>query len=611
MYTFQVNTQLLNMMGEIAVDFKFLPERFFDQCRQTPDESAFFFFESKKGAWEEMTWSEYGSQVQMVAGWLRAQGIGRGDKVAIISANRPEWIICDLAILSLGAVSVPIYATSAPADIQYVLEHSQAKLVCVDQLDRIKAIDFKQLIGVIAFDEPVSGRDTLKVSIFPWRGVLASKAPLLPEPIKVNSEDLSTIIYTSGTTGRPKGVMHTHGNFRAAMRVVAPMLEQGKSGEKDRFFSFLPLSHVAERVLVQFGSIYTGTEVAFARSVANLAEDLVRCRPTILLCVPRLWEKMYEKISATISRAPLHKRILFNTALKLGSVRIEGNSAYRSRDCKIAAVFSDLLVGKALRKKLGLDKARVLLTGSAPTRPEVMRFFASFGLFIREVYGLTENLCLGVLNDNDRVVIGSCGKAFKENEVKLAPDQEIMFRAPWIFKGYYKDVDATKHVLTEDGWFATGDLGSIDDENYLRIIGRKKELLKTSTGKYVAPVPIEDKLKALTPIADAMVVGDNEKYCIALISLEEQQSCNDTSLHRQILEHLNSINRNLANHESIKRIGILNQGFSVEDGTLTPTLKLKRSVAGEKYASFIAQVYGASEMVVCQSNYMASAQNVR
>ncbi len=574
-----------------------LVSEFFKQCREYPDDRSFYYFSTTENNWVSMNWREYHRQVSILATWLSKEGVGPGDRVAIFSANRPEWMIGDMAVLALGAVSIPIYATSSKKDVQYITEHSGAKIFLVDHVDRAKMIDETKLEKIIFFDKSSQTGDSfMGVPSRNLSDILATERGDGFKPAPIHEDDIATIIYTSGTTGSPKGVVHTHGNFDKAARVVMKSVTIERGDE--RFFSFLPLSHVAERVLIQLSSIYTGCEVSFARSVANLAEDLVHCRPTILLCVPRLWEKMYEKIQAQLMRAPLAKRLLFAFAKKLGSVRIRGDEVFFGMDQHMFIKLSNTLVGNALRKKLGLDRVKLLLTGSAPTRSEVLGFFASFGLIIREVYGLTENLCLGVFHNDKKIVMGSCGQAFIGNEIRIASDGEILFRAPWMFKGYYKNDEASREVLSSDGWFNTGDLGKLDDDGYLRIVGRKKELLKTSTGKYVAPVPIEDRLKSLPGIDDAMVIGDNQKYCIALISLETEENSVGENFDELIKTHISSINVDLANHESIKRVGILSTGFSVADGTLTPTLKVKRKVVCTKYQPFIDTLYQASDMVV-------------
>ncbi|MDQ3235062.1 MAG: AMP-binding protein, partial [Pseudobdellovibrionaceae bacterium] len=465
-----------------------LPEKFFQQAQLRLDQKAFYYCRVRDSKWVSMTWKRYREEVCLLASWLLSQGVNKGSKIALLSSNRPEWMIADLAILSIGAISIPVYATSSQTDVTYILEHSGAEILVVDQLEHIAYLQKTKLSAIVSFEKaPKKQIEAFAAKVHSLSTILHETKQTLHEPVALQNDDVATIIYTSGTTGKPKGVIHTHGNLAESMAASYDILETPE-GTTDRYFSFLPLSHVAERQLVEIGSIMTGSEVAFARSIDTLGEDLLRCRPTILLCVPRLWEKIYEKIQAGLLTASPIKRTVFAFARTLGEQRIEDDQIIRrAKDQSIGGIISDALVGRKMRGRLGLDRCRMLVTGAAPTRPEVMRFFGAFGMMIREVYGLTENLCCGVLNDAHEVVIGSCGKPFPGNEVRIAEDGEIMFRAPWMFKGYYKNPEATREVLSDDGWFATGDLGALDSEGRLRIVGRKKELLKTSGGKYVAP----------------------------------------------------------------------------------------------------------------------------
>ncbi|MFW7377479.1 MAG: AMP-dependent synthetase/ligase [Oligoflexus sp.] len=579
-----------------------LPQTFFKNATRHTSERAFYYCRTRDRRWVDMTWKKYQEDVVSLASWLHETGVQKGDRVALISANRPEWLIADMAIMSIGAVSVPIYATSSHADIEYILEHSGAKILLVDDLERIEFLKSYSIDRIVCFDRANRNlAQTFQAPLSFLSEIRRKRLKLDHLPFDLADDDQATIIYTSGTTGQPKGVMHSHGNLKAALPVIERYLKRD-DGQPDRFFSFLPLSHVAELTLVFMGSVVKGSEVAFARSIDTLGEDLVRCRPTILLCVPRLWEKIYERINAGLITASPLKRGLFELAQNLGEMsRIDGDRVYKTQDkFPLFSKVSDVLVGKKLKAKLGLDRCRLLLTGAAPTRPEILRFFGSFGLVIREVYGLTENLCLGVLNDPDLSVMGSCGKAFRGNKVKIAEDQEILFKAPWNFQGYYKNPEASKEAYTEDGWLKTGDLGKLDEESRLTIIGRKKELLKTSGGKYVAPVPIEDRLKAWSVIRDAMVVGDERKYCVALISLDSEATNGKDSkqIKAEIKSHLKKINEPLASFETIKRVGVMKDGFSVENGSLTPTLKVKRGVVAKQKGDFIERLYSSEDVVI-------------
>lgn len=576
-----------------------LPEKFFEQATKRPESTAFYYCRVRDHRWVTMTWNRYREEVTTLAGWLMSRGIGKGSKIGILSANRPEWIIADLAILSIGAISLPIYATASANDIRYIIEHAEVDYLFVDNLDRIAPMKSHKFKGIIGFEKSSKKQmDTFFSQITSYQGIVSDTNIAIKKPQPVSFDDVATIIYTSGTTGKPKGVIHTHGTLAEAMMTSFPILENPE-GRVDRFFSFLPLSHVAERMLVEVGSISTGSEIAFARTVETLGEDLQRCRPTILLCVPRLWEKIYEKVHAGLLTANPLKKGFFILAETFGSQRFHGETL--SAKNGFGATISDLLVGSSLREALGLDRARILITGAAPTRPEVVRFFGAFGMLLREVYGLTENLCLGVLNDSGEIVIGSCGKAFAGNEMKIAEDGEILFRAPWNFKGYYNDPEATREALSADGWLATGDLGKLDADGRLRIVGRKKELLKTSTGKYVAPFPIEEKLKESPWIKDAMLVGDERKYCVALVVLDDKAEGKPNSRAQfkdELKKVMKTVNEPLASFETVKRIGVINDAFTVENGALTATLKLKRKVVTGRNEDFIERLYHSEDMII-------------
>lgn len=577
-----------------------LPEKFFQQAQARLDQKAFYYCRVRDGKWVSMTWKRYREEVCLLASWLLAQGVSKGSKIALLSANRPEWMIADLAILSIGAISVPVYATSSHADVNYILEHSGADYLIVDTLERITYLQKTKLAAIVSFEKaPKKMSEQFVSDVYSLPTILHETKQTLHEAVAISDDDIATIIYTSGTTGKPKGVIHSHGNIAEAMRATAEILET-PDGMVDRYFSFLPLSHVAERQLVEVGSIMNGSEVAFARSIDTLGEDLLRCRPTILLCVPRLWEKIYEKIQTGLLTASPIKRTVFALARTLGEQRIDDDKIKKAKDQSLGGIVSDALVGRKLRERLGLDRCRMFVTGAAPTRPEVMRFFGAFGVMIREVYGLTENLCLGVLNDAHEVIIGSCGKPFPGNEIRIAEDGEIMFRAPWMFKGYYKNPVATREVLSQDGWFATGDLGSLDKDGRLRIVGRKKELLKTSGGKYVAPVPIEDNLKSHPIVKDAMIVGDDKKYCVALVSLDDEtaKTFNSDERKEELKKLLRRVNEHLASFESIKRVGVMKESFTVENGALTPTLKVKRNVVAKQKEEFIDRLYRSDDVIV-------------
>lgn len=571
-----------------------LPEHFFAQAAQKQGAVAFLYCRPGEDRWITMSWNRYREEVSLLAGWLQKQGAQKGEKIAILSSNRPEWMISDLAIMSIGGVTIPIYPNSSQGDIQYVLEHSEASWLIVDKIERLRSLDVEGLEGVIILN-PFESEN---LNLYSYATATREGGPRIKAPAKVSSKDLATIVYTSGTTGKPKGVMHTHGTISAVMASSYEVIESPE-GLTDRYFSFLPLSHVAERVLVEMGSISTGSEVAFARSVETLGEDLPICQPTILLCVPRLWEKMQEGIVGKVNKAAPLAKLVFKAAGFMGRSRVEGTRIDAEHQAGIFPALADALVGKKLRERLGLGRTRFFITGSAPTRPDLQKFFAGFGMPIREVYGLTENLSCGVLNIEEEIFVDSCGKTFPRNEMRIAADGEIQFRSPWMFTGYYKNEEATREVLSEDGWFSTGDLGKIDINGRLFILGRKKEMLKTSNGKYVAPVPIEDKIKSNPLIKDVLMVGDGRKFCVALVTLDNEAIKGDQK--SELKDWIDAVNKPLASHEAVKKVGVLSEGFTIENGCLTPTLKVKRNFVIQSHEAFIEKIYSASDFVVSQA----------
>ena len=578
-----------------------LTEKFFEQAALNQEATAFYYCRPEDNRWVTMSWNRYREEVATLAAWFQAKGMTKGAKVGLISSNRPEWLISDLAILSIGGITIPIYPSASQNDISFILQHSEAKWLVVDTLDRLPYLKDKELKGLLVFnksDENDALAKHFKSPVSLYASAIAEGNPAIKAPMNMDDDDLATIIYTSGTTGFPKGVMHTHRNLSEAM-VSSSQIIESPEGTVDRFFSFLPLSHVAERVLVEMGAINIGAEVSFARSVETIVEDLPRCQPTILLCVPRLWEKMQEGIMGKLNAAGPAKKMIFKLANAMGSSRIEGNKIHAGAHAGIFPAVADALVGKKLRERLGLNRTRLFVTGSAPTRPELQKFFAAFGMPIREVYGLTENLCCGVLQNEEDIFVDNCGKPFPGNEMRIAEDGEIQFRAPWMFTGYYKNEEATREVLSADGWFSTGDLGKIDTNGRLYITGRKKEMLKTSNGKYVAPVPIEDRVKGLPLIKEVMMVGDERKYCVALIALEHPHL--EERQREEIKSWIKKVNEPLAGYEAIKRIGVLKEGFTIENGSLTPTMKLKRSVVAKNKEAFIDRLYKSDDFLVMEA----------
>jgi long-chain acyl-CoA synthetase len=548
---------------------------------------------------------------------LGALGVGSGDRVALVSESRPEWVMADLAVLSGGAVTVPIYPTLSAAQARYILQDSGARVAIVStklQLEKVQEVrhQLPSLEAVVAMDAPASeSPSVLTLAAVAERGHARMTAEwgvardFRERARAVQPDDLATIIYTSGTTGEPKGVMLTHRNL------VSNMLAGGDAlrvTEEDVALSFLPLSHAFER-MVGYVYLFNGVTVVFAESFDTIARDIASVRPTVLTGVPRVYEKMHARVLEKGNAAPGFKASLFRWAVGVGLARARARGQGRTPSPAIAlqAKLADRLVFSKIREGVG-GRLRYLVSGSAPLPVSVAEFFYGVGLPIIEGYGLTETAPILTVNPPDAPRIGTVGRAISGVELKIAPDGEILARGPNIMSGYYNKRQATADVL-KDGWFHTGDVGTIDADGYLRITDRKKDLLVTSGGKKIAPQPIETVLKRSPLVSEALLLGDGRKFAAALIvpdfsALERRltdlgrppagdraalvKRPDVLALYQEIVDGLN---RELSQFERIKRLALLPAEFSVETGELTPTLKVKRKVIEERWREQIEEMY--------------------
>lgn len=472
--------------------------------------------------------------------------ISQNDRVAFIGRNSLEWILLDWAIMSIGAVSVPIYPQTHPDEVKFILRDSGAKWLISEEW--IEGIEIAQM-SFVDFDRRAQSLD-LQVE------------PEMPASLP----EVSTIIYTSGTTGEPKGVMHSLNSFRMAIDTAMPVFQLSKS---DRLMSYLPLSHVAERVLIEFGSLYSGAQVYIVDRVEKAIGLLPVVRPSLFFAVPRVWETMASRI----------KKELRNHQL------------LEARLSKIPFFLRSWILSRFIKKKLGLDACRLAISGAAKISKECLQDFLNWRISICEAYGLTETLCVSTFNVRGVKKLGSIGKPYDGVELKLSDDHEICVRAPFHFKGYYGREDLTAEVLRE-GWFHTGDLARIDSEGYLFITDRKKSLFKGSNGKYVAPLPIESRIKARLGVVEAVVVGEGRPHCVAMatssgLSLTEER----------VIQILDSINAELSSHEQIKAIGLVQRPWTSESGELTPSLKVKRQAVQRIYEREIEALYSTRDRV--------------
>ena len=589
-----------------------LPQMVLAQARRYRERPALRV--KRHGRYEDISWKELGSQVEEIAQGLLDLGLEPGDKVAIFSDNGPEWAAADLGILAAGGVTVPIYTTLTSPEIEYILKDSEARILFVQNPEKAakvfgiqKTLDLK----IILFEAPyrISGPRIW------WLGELRGLGRTAPPPIKETFKsrlnagkrtDLCSIIYTSGTTGPPKGVMLTHGNFLSnceAVREALPLTEE------DLLLSFLPLSHVFERMAGYYFALFTGGIIAYAESMEKVPENLREVRPTVLTGVPRFYEKFKERIDEAVRQEKGLKQMILLWAIQVAQEwaqqKVDGKTI--SWDLTLAYALADGLVFSKLRERLG-GRLRFCVSGGAPLSKELALFFYGVGVLILEGYGLTETSPVIAVNRLDRFRFGSVGQVIPGVEVRIAEDGEILTRGPHLMQGYFKKPQATAEVIDAEGWFHTGDVGQLDPDRFLIITDRKKDLIKTSGGKMVAPQNIEAALKKDSVIADAVVIGDRRKYLTALIVpdverleayagkqaipyVNREDLVQNPQIEALIWKRVERVNANLASFEQVKKITLLSQPFSMVSGELTPTLKVKRQVVSQRYAQQIEAMY--------------------
>ena len=552
---------------------------------------------------------------------LATLGVSPGDRVAILSDSRPEWMIADLATLTLGAVTVPIYPTLPPAQVRYILADSEAAVIVAadeEQAAKVREVwdDLPDLRALVVMDAPdgdaadgtpQSGRETLSLEDLTARGhqhlITGDGVGLRYKEtaMAIQPDQLATIIYTSGTTGKPKGVMLTHGNIAANMMDAGSVVVLS---EADVTLSFLPLCHAFER-LVNYLNLWRGVTITFAESIDTIAPNMQLVRPTVMTGVPRVFEKLHARIFEAEESAPAVRQRLFHWALGVGTARSRAQRAGKPVPLGAALQFglADKLVLSKIRDRLG-GRIRILISGSAPLMVPVAEFLFAIGAPVLEGYGLTETSPTVSVNPLEKPKLGTVGPAIPNVELRIAEDGEVLVRGPNVMQGYYRKQGATDEVI-RDGWFHSGDLGSLDDDGYLTITGRKKELIVTAGGKNIPPAPIEAELKRSPLVAEAVLVGDRRPYCAALLipdfpTLAARTSTGDTA-REELVEQpevvrlfedvVAGVNTELAPHEQVKRFVLLPAEFTITTGELTPTLKVKRNVVADRWADAIERLY--------------------
>ncbi len=569
-----------------------------------------FLWRKAEDGYVSLSWSEVRRQVTSLAQGLQQLGVEPGERIVIVAENRPEWMIADLAALTVGAVTVPAYTTNTVRDHQFILEHSGAATVIYSGAQVAQRLlpaleQVPSVRRVIAMEPPTTSGT---VSVTSWdeviaRGDAADRTPL-PLP---DGDDLACIIYTSGTAGTPKGVMLTHGNILANVIGAIDLLEELGVGDDEVFLSFLPLSHSYEHTAGQFVPIGIGAQIYYAEGVDTLVQNLTEARPTILTCVPRLYEVMRTRIQAGVNRAGPFRQWLFKKAGELGAKRYEGEPLGPA-DRLLNAVL-DRLVRRKVNERFG-GRLKAMVSGGAPLNYDVGIFFAALGLPIYQGYGQTEAAPVISANRPNKHKLKSVGLPLRDVEIKIADDGELLVRGPLVMRGYWHDEAATAATLI-DGWLHTGDIGTIDDEGFVYITGRKKEMIVNSGGDNVSPQRVEGVLSLEPEIGQVLVYGDRRPHLVALVVPDaemlagfarQHQLENDPEalaahpeLHKIVSAAIGRANEQLSVIERVRRFKIMPEAFTIDNGTMTPTLKLRRPIIVDRFKDDLEGLYAAKQ----------------
>ena len=561
----------------------------------------------RSNGWATLSWADYRARVLLAGRALMQLGVERGSCVVILGNNRPEWFIANLGTIAAGGLPSGIYTTSTAEQCSYITQHSDAVVAFVEQPGQIAQLEsVRGQLSAIVVMEGASD----EAGVLDWEGFLALGTEVTQESLDeriegLNWDDPCTLIYTSGTTGEPKGVMLSHHNL---LWVARAMVREYSVTEEDSGLSYLPLSHIAEQVISIYLPLLVGGCMSFAQSLETLGDDLREVRPTFFFGVPRVWEKIQARMEAAGAKsAPLRRRLV-RWARGVGLTG--GRAQQRGEPLPAGWWLARRLVFSKVRDRLGFDRTRVFFTSAAPMARSTLDFFLSLGIPIFEVYGMSE--CTGptTFSAADRYRTGSAGWAIPGTELKIANDGEILYRGPHVFIGYYKNPEATEEAVDDEGWLHSGDIGILDEEGFLYVTDRKKELIITSGGKNVAPVPLELKIKGIPGVAQAVVVGDRRKFLAALIALDPEaieslaseigsdaadlpSAARCERIRTYFKDRIDAVNVTLAPYESIRRFAVLSEGLSVENGTLTPTLKLKRRVIQDAFSATIDELYSS------------------
>jgi len=598
------------------VTFQTTPRIFRDTVKKYGDRVA--IRKKEYGIWHDISWNEYYSSARHVGSALISMGLEKGDCVSILGDNCAEWVIIDMGVQCAGGVSAGIYSTNAWPEVEYVIENSDSKFFFVENEEQLdKWINFKDktplLKKVIVWD--LEGlRDFKDPMVMNYNDFLeegrkfAEKEPGFIEKRmdEVKSDDLSVLIYTSGTTGPPKGAMLTHRNVTWMGEAI---IKDNPIYDTDEVLSFLPLCHIFERLFSVFAQITHGYTVNFIENLDTVNDNMREISPTVGYAVPRIWEKYLSAVYIKMSDATWFKKLVFAMALKIGKKRASLRMNFKPVPFYIEILYriGYLLVFAKLKERLGFDRLRIAYSGAAPISPDVLHFFQSIGVNLVEGYGQTEGTGVTCVSKADKVKFGTVGPPLQGTEVKIAEDGEILVKSPSIFKGYYKDPKSTEESLKGD-WLYSGDIGELDEDGYLKITDRKKDIIVTSGGKNITPQYIENKLKFSPYINDAVIIGDKRKFISCLVMIDEDnvvKYAQDNKIQfstykdltqspeiiRFIQEEVDKVNDTVARVEQIKKFTILPKKLYEEDGEVTPTMKVKRKYVNETFSDLIEAMY--------------------
>jgi len=584
----------------VAVDT--IPNRLLQRAKSAPNDPAYYVRDG--GAWKPTNWGTYSDQVTQAGRALIALGFEPGQTACILGFNRPEWAILDLATMGAGGAPAGIYTTCSPVEVRYIVAHAEAPIILVEDEGQWRKVQ-AEIANMPHLKHVVTMKGVPKIDhglVMTWdefmaKGDQVDKQAYLDRVEALEPDALATLIYTSGTTGPPKGVMLSHHNLawtaNAAIQITTINAD-------DCSLSYLPLSHIAEQMFTLHIPITTGARVYFAESIEAVPENLKEVQPTIFFGVPRIWEKFHAGISAKLKGATGLKAKLVKWAMNVGWETNKSPNGTKGLQYALA----DKLIFSKLKPAIGMGNARVCVSGAAPIAREVLEFFAGLDLLVLEVYGQSEDTGPTSFNTPTNYRFGTVGPALPGVEVKIADDDEILVKGPNVFLGYYKDQEATDATLS-NGWLHSGDLGSFDDDGFLSITGRKKDIIITAGGKNITPKNLEAAIKNHELINEAVVIGDRRKYLSALVTIDPEageawaaangEDANalhkSAKLRASIQAHIDEMNSHFARVEQIKKFTILTRNLTIEDGELTPTLKVKRAKVSDHFADDIEAMY--------------------